>query len=126
MILFFDVNVGTVVPRILKNELKLPVEYHVAHFPIDAPDDQWLATVGAWGWMVIGHDSSFHIRQNELSAIKQHGVGCFYFWGAEATRWQKLQCFALAYDRIVKADNTPKPFIYRITRSGLLKRVPIP
>ena len=54
MILYFDVNVGTVVPRVLKKDLRLPVEYHVEHFAVDTPDDVWLAQVGLWGWTVIG------------------------------------------------------------------------
>ena len=32
-----------------------------------------------------------------------------------------------AYDRIVEAEaSTPRPFIYRITETGLIKPVPIP
>ena len=116
MILFFDRSVGTVVPELLRfKALRFPiqVEYHQLHFRMDEDDDVWLHTVGEWEWTVIGHDSSYHTRPTELSAIKQHKIGCFYLWGAEATRWKKLQCFARAYDRIVEAEaNTPKPFIY--------------
>ena len=47
MILFFDRNVGTVVPKALKAlNLPIPVEYHDDLFPINTPDDQWLAQVG--------------------------------------------------------------------------------
>lgn len=130
MILFFDRNVGTVVPKILQwKNLRFPiqVEYHQQHFPIDEKDDVWLSTVGQWGWTVIGHDSSFHLRPTELSAIKQFQIGCFYLWGSEATRWEKLRCFSRAYDRIVQAEaNTHKPFIFTITPTGLLHEVPIP
>ena len=38
------------------------------------------------------------------SAIMQYGIGVFYMWGSEAPRWQKLQCFAKAYDRIVEKE----------------------
>ena len=125
MTLYFDVNVGRKLPEALLI-LGLQVEYHLQHFLINAPDDQWLADVGAWGWTVIGHDSKFHLEANELSAIKQHNIGCFYLWGAEATRWQKMICFARAYDRIIEAEaNTPKPFIYRVERTGRLRAIPI-
>lgn len=127
MTLFFDVNVGTVVPRVLKDQMRLPVEYHVLHFPIDLPDDEWLPQVGTWGWTVIGHDQNFHIYPNELSAIKQYEIGCFYLWGGQATRWEKLRCFARAYDRILEADTkTTRPFIFRVTQAGTLRSVPIP
>ena len=127
MILFFDRSVGTVVPRILRHrDLRLPVqvEYHEDRFKIDEQDDIWLPTVGKWGWTVIGHDYSYHKRSTELSAIKQYSIGCFYLWGSEATRWEKLRCFARAYDRIVEAEAiTPKPFIYEVARTGFLRPV---
>ena len=126
MILYFDINVGTKFPKVLI-EMGLDVRYHQNHFPASHQDDQWLAQVGTWGWTAFGHDSKIHLLPNELSAIKQHNVGCFYLWGATATRWQKLVSFARAYDRIVEAEaNTPRPFIYRVSRAGRLKSVPIP
>lgn len=126
MILYFDRNVGIKLPQALIT-LGLRVEYHQTHFPIGMQDDQWLAQVGIWGWTVIGHDSKFHLLPNELSAIKQYNIGCFYLWGAEAPRWEKLMCLARAFDRIVEAEaNTVRPFIYTVSRAGRLKAVPIP
>ncbi len=74
MILFFDRNIGTVVPQVLLwKSLKFPiqVEYHQRHFAKDEQDDIWLNQVGQWGWTGLGHDSKYHKRPNELSAIKQ-------------------------------------------------------
>jgi hypothetical protein len=130
MILFFDRSVGIVVPKILKwQSLRFPIEvqYHQEHFATDEQDDKWLDQVGQWGWTVIGHDSSYHKKPSELSAIKQYKIGCFYLWGSEATRWEKLRCFARAYDRIIQAEsNTPKPFIYRVNHLGALQTIQIP
>jgi hypothetical protein len=130
MILFFDRSVGTVVPRILLwKSLRFPiqVEYHQQYFSMDEEDDVWLNQVGQWGWTVIGHDSSYHKRPSELSAIKQYKIGCFYLWGSEAVRWEKLRCFARSYDRIIQAEaSTPKPFIYRVTHWGALHPIKIP
>ena len=126
MILFFDRSVSKVVPSILRDkELKFPlqIEYHQLYFPQDALDDTWLPVVGTWGWTVIGHDR-YHVKPNELSAIRQYDVGCFYLWGSENSRWEKLQCFARAFDRIVEAESrTPKPFIYDMNQRGLLKQI---
>lgn len=109
-------------------QLRFPVqvEYHEAHFPIDADDDTWLPSVGQWGWTVIGHDYSYHKRPNELAALKQYDIGCFYLWGSEAPRWNKLQCFARAFDRIADAEaRTPRPFIYWVSETGRLRLQPI-
>jgi len=130
MILFFDRSVGVVVPQVLQwKALRFPIQvhYHEEHFAIDEKDDIWLSQVGQWGWTVIGHDIRYHQKPNELSAIKQYRIGCFYLWGAEATRWEKLKCFVRAYDRITEAEaNTLKPFIYRVTQRGILRSVAIP
>ena len=127
-VLFFDRDVGTALPKAL-DILKLPtrVEYHQSHFPINAQDDAWMATVGDWGWTLIGHDSRHHLVDAEVSAIKQYEMGCFYLWGAKAPRWEKMRCFLRAYENIVEAaGSTPRPFIYRVTEKGRLTLVTIP
>ena len=90
--LFFDRDVGITLPKAL-DLLRLPthVEYHQKHFAIDARDDDWMPTVGGWGWTLIGHDSRHHQEDSEVAAIKQHRIGCFYLWGAEALRWEKMR-----------------------------------
>lgn len=106
--------------------LKLPVCYHQQRFAMDSKDDEWMPVVGQNGWILIGHDAKHHLLPNELYAIKQYNLGCFYLWGGNATRWDKMRCFARAYGRIIDAiDLTPKPFIYRVTERGLLTGLPI-
>lgn len=131
MIFFFDRDLGTSLPLALIqlhfDRQFQEMHYHQQLFPKEEDDDAWLPKVGQWGWTVIGHDSSHHTKESEISAIKQYNIGCFYLWGSEAKRWEKMQCFAKAYERIVRAtDQTPKPFIFRVTRKGLLRQVKIP
>lgn len=126
--LFFDRSVGRRLPEALRL-LRLPVgiQYHQEHFAQDAPDDVWLLEVGAWGWFIVGQDWSYHMNESELSAIKQYNIGCFYLWGAKEPMWNTMRCFARAYDRIIIAATTqPRPFIFRVTRMGILTRVSIP
>lgn len=120
--LFFDRSVGTTIPRTLRR-LQVPVgiEWHQQHFDSDATDDLWLPQVGANGWGVLGFDWSYHLNQSELAAIRQYGIGVFYLWGADARTWERMFCFARAYDRIVNAMNSEsRPFIFRVRRSGSL------
>ena len=131
MIVFFDRDVGTSLPKALL-ELYFDrqfheLRYHQQFFAINSPDDDWLPKVGQWGWTVFGHDSQHHAKEAEISAIKQYSIGCFYLWGSEAKRWEKMQCLARAYERIVEAEKiTPKPFIYRVGKMGALKTISIP
>ena len=126
-ILFFDRDVGTALPKAL-GVLEFPttVEYHQNHFRHEAGDPEWMPVVGQRGWILIGHDSRHHHRPAELAAIQQYGMGCFYLWGTQATRWEKMRCFLNAYERIIAAVVvTPRPFIFRIARTGGLSPVPI-
>jgi len=127
MILFFDRSVGTAIPKSLREYLKPPgvsIEYHQLHFDQAAPDDEWLPEIGKWDWLVIGQDHSYHQKSPELAAIKHHGIGAFYLWGAEATRWETMRCFAKAYDKILEAaTKNPRPFVFRVLKHGGLQEV---
>lgn len=127
MTFFFDRSIGVSIPKALRL-LKLPVgiEFHQEHFPPDEHDDIWLNLVGTWGWLVVSQDYSFHLRETELEAIKQHDMGCFYLWGADAGRWATMRVFAKAYDKIVTTSGVAiRPFVYDVWKSGALHEVAI-
>ena len=125
--LFFDRSAGTRIPRTLRS-LGVPVgiQHHQQNFARDASDDLWLPEVGQRGWSVIGFDQSYHHNQSELAAIRQYAIGVFYLWGVQHKTWERMFCFARAYERIIQAINsTPPPFIYRVSKSGSLRREPL-
>ena len=133
MILFWDKNLPKTIPQaLLTLNLSAGTEYYLSHFPLsdtykEGGDDWWLARVGAGGWTVLTQDWSFHTKDPELRAVKDYKIGCFYLWGPKAPKWEILRCFARAYDRIIEADAiTPKPFIYWVSKTGILKPEPIP
>lgn len=129
MILFFDRSVGVHIPRALREHLNLPIqiEYHQLYFDQALTDDLWLPEVGNWGWFIIGQDHKYHEMPAELAALKNYKVGVFYIWGCKAPRWETMRVFARAYDRIVDAArNTPRPFLYRVRRTGRLVPLDIP
>ena len=133
--LYFDRNVGYKLPEALRL-LGLDVVHHNTKskygkplFAPDEKDDVWLEYVGTKDWLVLTQDRKFHRAgfEHELSAIKQFNVGCFYIWGAEANKWQKMVALCKALDTMVAAAAlTQKPFIFDVQNSGKLIRVPIP
>lgn len=141
--LYFDRNVGWRVPEALRF-LGLNVVHHNTSrsslglkqkgklktlFAPAEKDDFWLQYVGQRGWLVFTQDRKFHRAgfENELSAIKQYQVGCFYIWGAEATKWQKMIALCSGLDAMLAAaDLTQKPFIYDAQKNGKLIQIPIP
>ena len=138
LILFWDKNLPKTIPESLRNlnpkvgDETLGIEIYLEHFPMsdrepEGGDDRWLPTVGEQGWFVVTQDWALHTKQNQLLAIKQHMVGCFYLWGATEPKWEILRCFARGYDRILAAATaTSRPFIFRVTRTGLLWSIPLP
>lgn len=98
-------------------------------FQPKAGDDEWLSYVGQQGWIAFSHDQKFHKPgfENELAAIKQFNVACFYLWGANNKPHEKARCFLRAYDAIVDTvAKTKRPFIYSVNQQGKLTEVPLP
>ncbi len=127
MILFIDRSLGKGIGRALREVKRFPatVLLHDEQFPQRTDDDVWLRRAGQEGWMAMGQDYSHHLMEVEKDAIKTHGVGMFYLWGARATQWEQFRVFARAWDAIEEASERQPPFLYRINRSGRLEDIPL-
>jgi hypothetical protein len=130
---YFDRCFGKRFPEALRKvQPPFTVEYHhdprnKFHFKQETPDDEWLAKVGAESWIVFSHDQKFHIELAPRKAIEQHRIGCFYLWGANDTKWEKLCCFVRSHAAIVRpVHSTPRPFIYHVAHNCRLTRVQMP
>ena len=123
MILFFDRNTGSRLPRAL-NLLGVPVEYHAKHFRHDTPDDVWLPKAGQEQWTVVTHDRNFIFNESEMRAIADHRVGCLVFAGGGNERWTKVRLLARAWDRIMTlvSSETP-PYIWAVDGRARLRRL---
>lgn len=73
VVFFTDRDLGNGFPDILAAS-GLAVERHRTHFPHDCPDEVWLGTVGANGWVAITHDARIRYKPNELAAVVRHRV----------------------------------------------------
>ena len=133
MIFFWDRNIPKSIPEAIRT-LNPPFEnkIHREHFPHfdhvpESGDENWLSLLGEHEWFLLTKDHRLHHRVNEVQAIKQYRVGCFYLWGRNAKKWDIAQCFMAAVPAIVKAaEATPRPFVFRVSRLGQLSSVPIP
>jgi hypothetical protein len=142
--LYFDRNVGTRLPDALRLlGLKNVVHHNSPRgmfglkttaslkylFAQNEKDDVWLKYVGERNWVVLTQDRKFHNAgfENELSAIKQFNVGCFYIWGAEAKTWDKMIAFCRAFEHIIRAsETTARPYIFDVEKSGKLHQIMLP
>lgn len=126
---FFDRNFGTRLPAAL-NSMKPPmrIKWHQEQgFDPRMPDDKWLEVVGQRNWVVLSQDRKFHLLANELVAVKQHKVRCFYLPCASQDRWHSLCNFIRRYERMMDlAWNQAAPFIYELRGNGRFYSVPLP
>ena len=88
------------------------------------PDDEWLELVGKKDWIVLTQDQKFHLIDNEIEAVKQHSVKCFYFPGASLGLWETFCIFAKYNSRLTKlASQLQAPFIYEVKANGHFKKI---
>jgi len=73
VVFFTDRDLGNRFPDIL-SAAGLRVERHRDHFRPASPDEEWLAAVGARGWVAITHDSRIRYKPNELEAVIRNRV----------------------------------------------------
>jgi len=71
VVFFADRDLGNRFPDILSSA-GLRVERHRDHFRPASTDEEWLAAVGARGWVAVTHDSRIRYKPNELQAVVRH------------------------------------------------------
>lgn len=126
LVFYFDRNFGKRLPNALAN-LRPPIgiRWHQGQgYRHDMPDDEWMALVGAKNWVVITQDIKFHIIEHEMTALKQHGLRCFYFPDGQVGMWNVLEIFMRAHRKMISiAQETKPPFIYTVQRNSAVKPV---
>lgn len=73
---FTDRDLGNRFPEILRSA-GLTVERHGDRFAPDTPDEEWLAAVGARGWIVLTHDRRIRYKPNERDAVMDTALPCW-------------------------------------------------
>jgi hypothetical protein len=129
LVFYFDRTFGTRLPKAL-NSLRPPVliKWHQDEgFRKDMPDDEWMGIVGPRKWIVLSQDRKFHLLENELLAIKQHSIRCFYMPVAGQNRWDSMCHIAWRYNKIQEIARTAAaPFIFEMKANRQFYRVTLP
>lgn len=115
VVYFTDRDLGNRFPEILRSA-GLTVEQHKDHFAPGAPDEAWLASAGARGWIVLTHDRRIRYKPNERDAVMRNHVALLVIVGA-APYPDLARAFVATLPRIERflARHKP-PFIAKIYR----------
>ncbi len=98
------------------------VEAHVDHFPIDAPDTEWLPEVSQRGWVVITKDWGLTGNLLEQRAIAASNAKVFILASGNYTGAEMATVLVKALNRLQKfARGNQPPFIARISANGQVR-----
>ncbi|MGI8540655.1 MAG: hypothetical protein ACR2N0_12930 [Rubrobacteraceae bacterium] len=74
----------------------------------------------ARGWLIIIRDKNIRKRHGERRAIAESGAGCFVLVYREPLKKDEIAEMILSFLEDMEAlfENTPRPFIYTVTKNG--------
>lgn len=117
VVYFTDRDLGLQFPKVL-HDAGFAVERHRDHFAPDASDEEWLAFVGARGWVALTHNSRIHYTPNEKHAVISHGVRLLVIIG-QAPYAELAKSFVATRSRITAfLQKHEPPFIAKVYRAS--------
>jgi hypothetical protein len=94
--------------------------------PFGTPDEAWLATAGAHGWIVLMRDQRVRHRALEIQALRNARVGAFVLTAGQATARDTAIVVVAKLPKILNISlSERKPFLYTLGINGALSRVKI-
>ena len=118
----FDEGLGEDLAKAL-SALNENVEHVRDHLAQGADDVEVLTFVGSNGYLLVGRDKKMQYKKAEIEAIRRHKVGAFILVGKKLSKWQIVKSIIGSWENIKEvAEKENRPFIYRLYKSGRMKR----
>lgn len=115
---FIDRNLGHSFSDVLRSA-GLRVERADDHFPIDTPDDVWLAEVAHRGWLAVTRDARIRYSPLALAALMTSGARLFVIVG-KLTAAESAEIFVRHRKKVERlADGQKCAFIAKVRRDGV-------
>ncbi|HQW51608.1 MAG TPA: hypothetical protein PL082_06090 [Tepidiformaceae bacterium] len=125
--IFLDRSIPKSVAEALKLVRTGDIVWLEDQFAHDTPDEDWIPTVAARGWLTISRDKKIRTRLRQRALVRDHGMGCFIIaQKQDPTRWQYLKLLAANLDDWERVfDSTPKPFLHLVDAAGKSRDFPL-
>lgn len=117
MRLLCDEDVGTGVPRALRNIGCDATSMRTRQWQ-GRPDREWLSDVGAWGYLVFSLNKRMLLVSEERDAIVQNQVGIVYLTSGQVPIRDMLLLLLKRWDWLEEIDQQSKPFAYFLSPSN--------
>ena len=116
------------IPKSVAEALKLvrnDVRWLEDDYAPDTKDAEWLAGIGARGWLLVCRDKHIRTRPGERGAIRDNRIGCFILnQKRNPTRWEYLKLLCATLDEMEQRfAETRRPFIYTVDSRGVFRQV---
>lgn len=92
------------------------------HYP-GQPDTVWLPEIGARGWVLLTKDKQIKKRALEVHAILNAGVRAFILITSGLRGDEQADIFLKAMRKVYRICRLRGPFVFTMTRSGILSQV---
>jgi hypothetical protein len=102
------------------------VEVYYQHFPLGAPDAEWLPVVGRRGWIVLTKDRHIRRRELEISALVHARVRAFVLTAADLTGAEQAAVFVRALGKMNRIGASSRgPLVGRSARAAIVSLLPL-
>lgn len=123
MILYFDEDVGTRVPKALKL-VGLKVVGAVSSGAISEPDIQWLGRIGEKGWLGLSCNKNMLDVPEEKDSIIYNSVGIVFITSGNLHPKDKLLLILRKWQWLEAIDlGVNRPFAFYLYPSGQIRKV---
>ncbi len=129
MILFFDEDMGTSIPKFLKGaDGNVEILWLRGRFPNESDprrqDIGWLEEAWRAGWLVVSCNKSMLKVAFERQAIVTHRVGIVFLASGRIGRLPMMRALLRKWDWLKEIDlATPRPFAYYLYASGRTRQL---
>lgn len=129
MILFFDEDMGIVIPKFLRGaDEEVDVLWLRARFPNEGDprrqDVGWLEEAGRNGWLVISCNKNMLDVEFERQAILDHRVGIVFFASGQIGRLAMMRALLNKWGWLKAVASTgSRPFVHYLYAHGRTREI---
>ncbi len=121
---FLDYQIGRHVVADALRAAGAHVEVHIDHFPMNAPDTEWIPQVAARDWVLITKDQHIHRNMLERETYRDAGLRGFVATGDNMSGPDLaallVRCLPAMMRRVARQ---PGPLLFAISRYGVFSRL---
>lgn len=100
------------------------VEVHIDHFPMNAPDTEWIPPVAQRDWVLITKDQHIHRNMLEREAYRDAGLRGFVLTGDNMNGADQATLLVRCLPGMARrVAGRPGPLLFAVSRYGTFSRL---